>query len=347
MYTVNLTLADDDTASDTAMQDVTVNNVAPQAGPVVGPTQAVPGQAVSFTGSFTDVGAADTHATEWEVRNSANMVVATGVGLAFNFTVPALGTFDVTFTVTDDDGGVDTAMAQLDATNFFLISPDEQNPGEMILRVSGTPGDDRLTLRKGRGPGSVKFTLRTKGVRGVIREDLGTGIDRIALFGLEGKDRLRVQNNLGEIEARIFGGPGDDRLFGGRGPDLLLGGLGDDRLNGKRGRDILIGGDGMDRLFGRKDDDILVGGSYAESNNVAALSALLAEWTRTDQTYNNRIANLLNGTGLNGGFVLNDTTVTDDALEHRLNGNRDLDWLLANPVTDKISIKTAEVLTTI
>lgn len=41
----------------------------------------------------------------------------------------------------------------------------------------------------------------------------------------------------------IFGGAGDDRLYGNLGDDALFGGTGNDRLYGELGNDIVIGGE--------------------------------------------------------------------------------------------------------
>ncbi len=60
----------------------------------------------------------------------------------------------------------------------------------------------------------------------------------------------------------IWGGGGDDRIFGGPGGgnDKLYGGDGNDRLYGGRGNDELDGGDGNDHLWGNGGTDILEGG---------------------------------------------------------------------------------------
>ena len=95
--------ANGSTASATATIDVTVRNVAPQNVAVTGPAAAVRGQTLSYTGTFTDPGTADTHTRAWTVTRERRDR-ATGTGAAFSFAPTEAGTYEVTFTVTDDDG---------------------------------------------------------------------------------------------------------------------------------------------------------------------------------------------------------------------------------------------------
>jgi Ca2+-binding RTX toxin-like protein len=54
---------------------------------------------------------------------------------------------------------------------------------------------------------------------------------------------------------RLYGGSGDDEIFGGVDDDLLMGGRGDDELYGGSGRDLLDGGPGDDLLIGYDNSD--------------------------------------------------------------------------------------------
>jgi Ca2+-binding RTX toxin-like protein len=57
----------------------------------------------------------------------------------------------------------------------------------------------------------------------------------------------------------VLGGPGDDRMTGGRVRDSLQGGSGNDSAAAGAGRDILLGNSGADKLNGGADDDLLSG----------------------------------------------------------------------------------------
>ena len=95
----------------------------------------------------------------------------------------------------------------------------------------------------------------------------------------------------------------------------------------------LLGGGGADRLVAGEGGDILIGGTTDFDTNAVALTAMLAEWGRTDLSYQDRIAHLM-GTvsgGLNGSYLLNATTVHDDAAVDQLYGGAGMDWFLYHP----------------
>jgi Ca2+-binding RTX toxin-like protein len=62
------------------------------------------------------------------------------------------------------------------------------------------------------------------------------------------------------IPVTMRGGPGDDTLSGGSGPDKLIGGAGDDDLSGHAGNDLIFGGSGNDTISGGSGNDMLRGG---------------------------------------------------------------------------------------
>ena len=66
---------------------------------------------------------------------------------------------------------------------------------------------------------------------------------------------------------------------------------------------MLIGGLGRDSFYGRSGDDILIGGTTDHDANEEALLAILAEWEQ-QTPIDDRIANLTNGGGANGLYLL-------------------------------------------
>lgn len=93
----------------------------------------------------------------------------------------------------------------------------------------------------------------------------------------------------------------------------------------------------------------MIAGTTAYDTNVVALCNITAEWLRTDQTYSQRVSNLLNGGGLNGTTKLNATTVFDDTVGDNLNGNAGTDWFFAKrtaPNVDNVTPATGETVTT-
>ena len=162
----------------------------------------------------------------------------------------------------------------------------------------------------------------------------------------------------------LVGNGSDNVLSGGAGNDVLLGGAGNDSLDGGTGRDLLVGGSGQDTLSGGgganngPGDDLLIGGllSYFDEGAGAvdgtAIASLMSEWTRTDLAYAERIDHLTGATsdGLNGGYLINTTTVSDDAAADSMTGGGGLDWFVgrfAGGTTDSTDSTASETTTDI
>ena len=161
VYTVTLTVTDDDNASTGDELTVTVLNVAP--GVVAGADQTVnEGDLVELDGSFSDPGSNDTHTFLWEVSADNGQVVADGTGEDFSFTPYDNGIYTLTYTVTDDDNGFGadtvvitvnnvspTAMADTyNADVFTLLQVDTTTSGPGVLANDTDPAGaaDPLTV---------------------------------------------------------------------------------------------------------------------------------------------------------------------------------------------------------
>src|SRR5262249_19729537 len=112
-YTVTVTVHDAGGGVGSATTSIVVNNVAPTAS-LAGPTTALPGQYLTFTGSYDDAGTGDlpTEVIAWKVTNSSGVVVAGGasgngtvVGLIgvyqsqFSFALSTAGSYTLSFRV--------------------------------------------------------------------------------------------------------------------------------------------------------------------------------------------------------------------------------------------------------
>jgi Ca2+-binding RTX toxin-like protein len=238
--------------------------------------------------------AADT--TTWEI-------IGTDAGRITGSSLASPVTFD----------GVEELLGTLGRDRFVF------NDGASIGAVVGGGGEDTLDYSAYTTPVFVNLaTLSATGLRigtnGDIEDAIGGSADDI-LIG-DGKDNVLQGGPGNDI---LIGGDGNDTLKGGPGRDLLIGGLGGDVLDGGTGDDILIGG------FTSFDTQVTSTGTTHDIN-VTALQAIMAEWTRTDISYDQRVNHLRKGGGLNGSFVLNKTTVFDDGMVNILTGGAGQDW---------------------
>jgi hypothetical protein len=132
VFVVTFSVEDDDGGEGSKIVMLTVLNVSPTAD--AGPDQmALAGQEVTFSGTFTDPGTADTHTFLWEVEASNGQNVPDGTDEELTFTPDAAGTYTLTFTVTDDDGGVgmDTAVLTVESVEetYTIYLPAVHRPG--------------------------------------------------------------------------------------------------------------------------------------------------------------------------------------------------------------------------
>jgi uncharacterized repeat protein (TIGR01451 family) len=145
-YTLALQVTDDNGAGDIATATIAIDNVAPlvEAGSDRTVNEA---QLVSFSGSFTDTGSADTHTVRWDFGDGAfltNTLAPTHV-----YTEP--GSLQVTLTITDDDGGVGSDDLAVTVQN---LAPTVDAGGP----YSGTAGTPVTLIASGSDPGGGPLT---------------------------------------------------------------------------------------------------------------------------------------------------------------------------------------------
>src|SRR5206468_298449 len=81
------------------------------------PTTSPEGTAISLSSLVSDPGSADTHSLSWSVSKNGS-AFASGTGVAFGFTPDDNGSYVVTLTATDDDGGVGSVAKTITVTNL-------------------------------------------------------------------------------------------------------------------------------------------------------------------------------------------------------------------------------------
>jgi hypothetical protein len=261
--------------------------------------------------------------------DAAGAPVTVHGGSAFDNLIVAGTAADTTiWQITGTDAG--------QVTGTSLASPVTFTGTEELI---GSTARDNFVFSNGASLGAIvggagEDTLDYSAYTTPVQVNLGTGIGT----GLRIGTNADVEDAIGgSADDLLIGDAKDNLLDGGPGNDILIGGDGHDTLNGGPGRDLLIGGLGADVLNGGTDEDILIGDSTSYDTqvtapgtthdiNIEALQAILAEWTRTDIGYDDRVNHLRKGGGLNGSFVLDKNTVADDGAADILTGGAGRDW---------------------
>lgn len=135
-----------------------------------------------------------------------------------------------------------------------------------VLTVAGTDAADQIEIKRVMTPGTLLVRVTENGQS---TDFLSYQVHRVRVFGNGGDDF--ISHNIGAVNARLFGGAGDDTIQGDDGRDYIRGGAGNDTLHGGAGSDTLVAGAGNDKLYGDDGDDYLHGG--AGSDWLAAGSA--------------------------------------------------------------------------
>jgi Ca2+-binding RTX toxin-like protein len=145
-----------------------------------------------------------------------------------------------------------------------------------VLTVTGTSGDDQITIRTAKDDAGNKILVVVEGVKGADVEPVVTKITdpvtSVVVNAGAGNDSVSLKGNRKHpfsIAATINGEDGNDRLTGGAGADLINGGAGNDRADGGDGNDQINGDAGDDRLDGGAGNDIMNGGDGNDRINAA------------------------------------------------------------------------------
>ncbi len=198
-FTVTITITDESGGTDTQTFTVTVDNVIPVA--EAGEDQTVAeGSPVSFVGTFTDPGT-DIHIFRWDFGDGT---VVTDT-LTPSHIYSQDGTFSVTFTVTDDDGGVGTDTLTVTVTNVSpvidaIADQTVADGSEFVLAATfNDPGEDNQTVTINWGDGSPTETQ-------TLAPDAGGLIDAAHAYADDGifTVTLTVTDEAGGTDTQTF-----------------------------------------------------------------------------------------------------------------------------------------------
>jgi PKD repeat protein len=139
-YTVTFTVSDKDGGVGTDTLTVTVDNVNPVVEAGNDQTNVKEGDTVSFSGSYSDAGSADTPTILWDFGDESTVSET----LTPTHVYADNGIYTVTFTVIDKDGGVgtDTLTVTVDNANPVVEAGDDQSVNEgNTVSFSGSYSD--------------------------------------------------------------------------------------------------------------------------------------------------------------------------------------------------------------
>ncbi len=326
-YVVTLTATDKDNGVGTTTDTITVANVAPSVSAITAPAKDVRYETANFSASFTDPGTLDTHTVTWNFGDGSTPTttsLAAGVtgAVSSSHVYTVAGTYTVTLTVTDKDGGVGSSTKSF-TVDTADIQTDPNNPAQTALFVGGTNGNDIILVTAG-SHSTYTVQLNSTTLTGFSANG------RIVVYGGDGDDIIQVATGI-TLPTELYGGNGNDLIKGGNGgSNIEVGGPGDDLLDGGGQRDLLFGGGGNDALVGGSSNDLLVAMSTQWDNNPAALEAIQNEWLRTDVSFSTQVTHLTQGGGLNGSYILNGSTTTNDNAADLLIGGSGDDLFVVN-----------------
>jgi Ca2+-binding RTX toxin-like protein len=225
-------------------------------------------------------------------------------------------------------GAADINYATMES--LTLDANNEDSTIAVVSTAAATPvtilagfGNDTIRVGDAGNPATLLGTVTVNGEGGIDTLDYTAFTSAV-----------RVNLGLGTATALAGGISGIENASGGLGNDILVGKAGANVLRGGAGRDILIGAGGADQLFGGSGEDILIGGSTVHDATAAALESIMDEWDRTDRTFDQRVNNLLLGTGQNDGIILDLSKIINDGAVDTLDGDEVLfptasDWFFA------------------
>ncbi len=132
-YTVTLTATDNGGASSSSSTTVTVTNADPVIGAGVSPPSGNEGVSVTFVGSATDPGAADTLTYTWNWGDGSS-----STGAVSSHAYGDDGVYAVTLTVTDDDGGSAVSSSVISIANVAPVISASSVPTPLVEGSVGT-----------------------------------------------------------------------------------------------------------------------------------------------------------------------------------------------------------------
>ncbi len=270
--------------------------------------------------------------TESSLSSTAGMTLGLfGITTANLFATSASETFTVS-------GWMGGGSLNDTATGIVTASKDA---GFSLTNASLSATDGMTLALSGIVTANLTATAVAGGQSAIVDASAFTGVTNLAVDGT--------------LNAILFGGAGNGSTLSatGSGNDVLIGGAGKDALSDTgTGYNILIGGPGVDTLTGNGNDILISDSTSYDRNtnaNIAALDAILAEWSSSD-SYSLRISKIMSGITVGTSTVgLNATTCQSDGVANTVSdgtASAQNNWFIVNN-KDKVTKKSNETQTVV
>lgn len=178
-YSVSLTVTDDDGATDSVTRSIQVDNIDPVADFTISPSNPDVGEAVTLDASQSSDPNGSIASYEWVIGSN------TRTGEVVTTTFESTGTFDITVTVTDDDGATDTLSQTVSvgggSQTLFRSFDNEEvgtQPSGTTLRQGGEPGD--FTVQDDGGRRILQYSSSREGRKALSYDGIAaTGVSEV------------------------------------------------------------------------------------------------------------------------------------------------------------------------
>lgn len=316
---------------------------------IIGPTVGARNQTLTFTLNAIAGGlpasTVFTYDIDWDGDGIVDQTLngVSGTTVAHSYAAGGSYTIGMTATVNGHTSALFTQAITIAASVSVQTDPRDTTKQALVIDGTSTAGET-IVLSPGTGNG-VMVSIAGISVGNVTPSGTGPFGTIIVHVGSGVNDVVQLTGGL-NVQALIFGGNGGNTLdaSGSSAANVLVGGAGKDTLTGGSGNDVLIGGLGADTINGSGGDDVVIGGRTKFDSDQMALLAIMAEWSRTDETYATRVSHLKappkgkgGVAGLNGSIFLNTSTVFDDAAIDALLGGSGTDWFFAKPSGKRVT----------
>jgi hypothetical protein len=269
-----------------------------------------------------------TYKINWGDGSPTQNVTGPG-GTQVTHAYSAAGNSGLTITATDP-GGLTASWSEVVfiAPLTVAIQTDPAHTSQQMLIITDTGGNHEIQLGSAANNGVAVYVGP---YNSATTYNLGT---------------IAPTNGNPFALVMVFGGYNDDIRESGYGNNVnlssltvssvLVGGSGNGyALIGGSARNLVIAGtEGYATLSAGPAGDIVIGGTTSYDSNTTALAYIMAEWDSSD-SYSTRLSKISNGGGLNGSYLLNNTTVFDNGVTDYLYGynpasGNSLDWFFAH-----------------